>query len=81
MRLGDRIVSIDGLRVEVNRNPNSIIESKRVGQVVDIDFTRWGMSKNVRVELKANPRMKTERVRRPSRSETVAFGEWIPVEQ
>ena len=81
LRLGDRIVSIDGLRVEVNRNPNSIIESKRVGQVVDIDFTRWGMSKNVRVELKANPRMKTERVRRPSRSETVAFGEWIPVEQ
>jgi predicted metalloprotease with PDZ domain len=81
LRLGDRIMSVDGLRVEANRSPASIIEAKRVGQQVEIAFTRWGMSKSVNVQLKANPRMKTERVRRLSRAEAVAFGEWIPVGQ
>ena len=81
LRLGDRIMSVDGRRVEANRSPVSIIEAKRVGQQVEIAFTRWGMSKSVNVQLKANPRMKTERVRRLSRAEAVAFGEWIPVGQ
>lgn len=81
LRLGDRIMSVDGLRVESNRSPASIIEGKRVGQQVEIAFKRWGMSKSVSVQLKANPRMKTERVRRLSRAEAVAFGEWIPVGQ
>jgi predicted metalloprotease with PDZ domain len=81
LRLGDRIMSVDGLRVEANRSPASIIEAKRVGQQVEIAFTRWGMSKSINVQLKANPRMKTERVRRLSRAEAVAFGEWIPVGQ
>jgi predicted metalloprotease with PDZ domain len=78
---GDFITSVAGLGLDAERSLDDVVSGRRVGQQLEVEYRRWGLSKSTTVVLQADPSMQASVMRRPSKEQKQAFDSWVSTKE